>query len=441
MGKEIPHVDVDFFLTADESPDLQPSQEIQLHIHVPEEEIAFGPSGWLWDYLRRSGQRGYFLPLSGGADSSSTAALVAIMCQRVLAALKEGTEQDKSQVLEDVRRITRSPDYVPMSWQELCSKIFTTCYMMSQYSGEETTSRAANLAKTIGSNHTSISIEPIVKATKEVFKNVRYHSESINEDNVKREVAWGSTYTEDIALQNVQARGRMVMAYFMSQLMCWATEPNGTGSLLVLGSANVDEALRGYFTKYDCSAADINPIGGINKKDLRSFLRWAAENRGISVLNDVANAVPTAELRPEMNEEVQSDEKDMGMSYDELSDLGYCRKVLHQGPLSCFITLRSKWNHKRSEWKSPSDNGTAVTPSIRVKEQPKSFDEKVAQKVKDFFFFHAVNRHKMTTLTPSYHAVSYSPDDNRYDLRPFLQNPNYDVQFTAIDELLERIKA
>merc|ERR1712137_120219 len=116
-------------------------------------------------------------------------------------------------------------------------------------------------------------------------------------------------------------------------------------------------------------------------------------------------------------------------------------KVLHQGPLSCFITLRSKWNHKRSEWKSPLDNGTAITPSVRVKEQPKTFDEKVAQKVKDFFFFHAVNRHKMTTLTPSYHAVGYSPDDNRYDLRPFLQNPNYDVQFTAIDDLLERIKA
>jgi NAD+ synthase (glutamine-hydrolysing) len=26
----------------------------------------------------------------------------------------------------------------------------------------------------------------------------------------------------------------------------------------------------------------------------------------------------------------------------------------------------------------------------------------------------------MTTLTPSYHAEQYSPDDNRFDLRPFL---------------------
>ena len=34
-----------------------------------------------------------------------------------------------------------------------------------------------------------------------------------------------------------------------------------SGFLLVLGSANVDEGLRGYLTKYDCSSADINPIG------------------------------------------------------------------------------------------------------------------------------------------------------------------------------------
>ncbi len=33
------------------------------------------------------------------------------------------------------------------------------------------------------------------------------------------------------------------------------------GFLLVLGCANVDEGLRGYLTKYDCSSADINPIG------------------------------------------------------------------------------------------------------------------------------------------------------------------------------------
>lgn len=33
--------------------------------------------------------------------------------------------------------------------------------------------------------------------------------------------------------------------------------------------------------------------------------------------------------------------------------------------------------------------------------------------VKKFFFYYSINRHKATVLTPSYHAESYSPDDNR----------------------------
>lgn len=47
--------------------------------------------------------------------------------------------------------------------------------------------------------------------------------------------------------------------------------------LLVLSSANVDEAIRGYFTKYDCSAGDLNPIGGISKTDLKQFIIYAGE--------------------------------------------------------------------------------------------------------------------------------------------------------------------
>lgn len=39
----------------------------------------------------------------------------------------------------------------------------------------------------------------------------------------------------------------------------------------------------------------------------------------------------------------------------------------------------------------------------------------------------------MTIITPSYHAESYSPDDNRYDLRQFLYNTKWEWQFSAID--------
>ena len=62
----------------------------------------------------------------------------------------------------------------------------------------------------------------------------------------------------------------------------------------------------------------------------------------------------------------------------------------------------------------------------------------VADKVKRFFFYYSVNRHKMCTITPAYHAEGYSPDDNRFDLRQFLYNVKWDRQFSVIDQLVER---
>lgn len=43
----------------------------------------------------------------------------------------------------------------------------------------------------------------------------------------------------------------------------------------------------------------------------------------------------------------------------------------------------------------------------------------------------------MTTLTPSYHAESYSPDDNRFDHRQFLYNVSWLWQFRRIDEMVK----
>ena len=47
-------------------------------------------------------------------------------------------------------------------------------------------------------------------------------------------------------------------------------------------------------TKYDCSSADINPIGGISKTDLKKFLAFAKDRFNLSVLQDVLTATPTA---------------------------------------------------------------------------------------------------------------------------------------------------
>ena len=51
-------------------------------------------------------------------------------------------------------------------------------------------------------------------------------------------------------------------------------------------------------TKYDCSSADINPIGGINKSDLKRTLMFLSEKMSLPVLAEIAGAKPTAELRP-----------------------------------------------------------------------------------------------------------------------------------------------
>lgn len=62
----------------------------------------------------------------------------------------------------------------------------------------------------------------------------------------------------------------MVISFLMGQLIPWK---NGKqGFLLTLGSSNLEEGLRGYFTKYDCSSADINPIGSISKQDIKKML-------------------------------------------------------------------------------------------------------------------------------------------------------------------------
>jgi NAD+ synthase (glutamine-hydrolysing) len=87
----------------------------------------------------------------------------------------------------------------------------------------------------------------------------------------------------------------------------------------------------------------------------------------------------------------QLDEVEMGMTYDELDEFGRLRKISKSGPLAMFERLLFNWPHL----------------------DPRA----VAEKVKRFFYYYSVNRHKMTVLTPSYHAEAYGTDDNRFDLR------------------------
>lgn len=73
------------------------------------EEIAQGPALWMWDYLRRSGARGFFQPLSGGADSSAVVALVASMANIAFQSIQSGNEE----TLATLRKIVKIPDFAP----------------------------------------------------------------------------------------------------------------------------------------------------------------------------------------------------------------------------------------------------------------------------------------------------------------------------------------
>uniref|UniRef100_A0A665U5L2 Glutamine-dependent NAD(+) synthetase n=1 Tax=Echeneis naucrates TaxID=173247 RepID=A0A665U5L2_ECHNA len=386
-------VRVDFSLSACDDVYLPTHQPIIWNFHTPEEEISLGPACWLWDYLRRSGQTGFLLPLSGGVDSSSTACIVHSMCVLLCQAVKDSN----TQVLSDIRRVVGDDSYCPQEARELCGRIFTTCYMASENSSSETQNRAKDLACQIGSTHLNINIDMAVKGILGIFTMVTGMCPRFRVN--------GGSHRENLALQNIQARVRMVLAYLFAQLSLWAS--GRPGGLLVLGSANVDESLTGYFTKYDCSSADINPIGGISKTDLKSFLLYCTERFQLT------SHCSYSELEPLTDGQVsQTDEADMGMTYSELSMIGRLRKISKCGPFSMFCKLIHIWK----DLLSPME---------------------VAQKVKHFFRMYSVNRHKMTTVTPSYHAEGYSPDDNRFDHRPFLYNTLWTWQFRCIDNQVE----
>jgi NAD+ synthase (glutamine-hydrolysing) len=409
---EYTRIDVDFSLGQGETDldlDVFPNKPQPLRVHAPEEEIALGPACWLWDYLRRSKSAGFFIPLSGGIDSCSTATLVFSMCRIVYAAVKEGNEQ----VIADVKRICgpyhHNNEWLPSSAQDLCNSILHTAYMgMASQSSPETRSRAERLAKEIGAYHTDLNIDLAFDAQRQIFTQATGFDPKFK--------VHGGTQTENLALQNIQARQRMVTAYMLAQLLPTVRQRDNGGGLLVLGSGNVDECLRGYLTKYDCSSADINPIGSISKTDLKRFVRWAAKSFDLPILDEFVDATPTAELEPITADYVQSDEADMGMTYAELSDFGRLRKEKKAGPYTMFSRLVHDWKDRASP-------------------------REVADKVKRFHHFYAINRHKMTTMTPSYHAEAYSPDDNRFDLRPFLYPSFWEsYSFKKIDERVELLE-
>lgn len=408
--EDFPRVDCDLRLcrSAEEiyfSGKLHISKEIELHILDPMEEIANAQAVFLWQYLTRTNSPGYFLALSGGLDSSTVALFVYSMARMALQAIKAGEKT----VLEDLRRVTGEPDFMPSKPEEIVSRLFHTCYMGTVNSGEETRTRAKRLSERLGGYHSDIKIDDAVTAHENII------AQTLSGFRPKYAIEGGSA-AENLARQNIQARNRLVVAYELAQLSTTARNtPRKGAALLVLGSGNVDENLRGYYTKYDASSADIAPLGSISKTDAKAFQAWARDQWELPIMTEFIEATPSAELLP-LSAGVQDDESDaeMGFTYNELSEFGILRKVHKLGPWSTYLRLLGDW-----------------------KERPGFGPREIADKVMRFFRFYSLNRHKAVILTPSPHLSAYNPDDNRHDLRPFLYVVNWPWQFDKIKKHVE----
>ena len=123
----------------------------------------------------------------------------------------------------------------------------------------------------------------------------------------------------------------------MCALFAYAQEKSG----LVLGTDNWDERYVGYFTKYGDGAADILPIVHLTKQEVRD----AAKILGLS--QDLYNRVPSAGLF-----EGQTDEKEMGVLYDDL-DSYLLGKEVNDEAKKRIEHLHKISEHKRVEIPTP----------------------------------------------------------------------------------------
>lgn len=82
---------------------------------------------------------------------------------------------------------------------------------MATQSSKETRSRAKELSKAIGSYHTDLDIDDVYNAQKNIFTKATGFEPKFK--------VHGGSIAENLALQNIQARTRMVTAYEFSQLL------------------------------------------------------------------------------------------------------------------------------------------------------------------------------------------------------------------------------
>jgi len=321
------------------------------------EELARATSLALFDYLRKSKAKGFVLSLSGGADSSMCAVLVTEMVQRASTQLGwiEFISQTGIDPVTDVKQAVNA--------------LLTCAYQGTKNSSQTTYDAAQTLASSVGAAFHSWQIDEAVD----------YYTEQI-EKVLDRPLTWE---TDDIALQNIQARSRSPIIWLLANVK----------RAVLITTSNRSEGDVGYATMDGDTSGSLAPIAGIDKPFIIQWLKWAEKELGYSGLSQVNNLQPTAELRPP--DKSQTDEKDL-MPYTVLVAIEKLAIRDRKSPLEVFHEL------------SKSQNSNMADSAI------------LKGHIKKFFRLWAANQWKRERLAPSFHLDDINVDPRSWCRFPIL---------------------
>ena len=137
----------------------------------------------------------------------------------------------------------------------------------------------------------------------EIAKRLGIEYREIAIDSILNEYLYLTQLEEDsLAIGNLKARIRMSIIYY------YANAKN----YLVSGTGNRSEILIGYFTKHGDGACDMEPIGDLYKSEVYKLSEY------LNIQEEIIKKPPRAGLW-----ENQSDEEEIGMSYDLLDEILY----------------------------------------------------------------------------------------------------------------------
>ena len=128
---------------------------------------------------------------------------------------------------------------------------------------------------------------------------------------------------------NVKARMRMIAQYAIA----------GDNNLLVLGSDHGAENVTGYFTKFGDGAADLLPLSGLNKRQIKSILQH------LGAPDPLWQKVPTADLLD--GQPLRTDEDELGVTYDEIDDYLEGKQISDRAAANIELTW-VRGRHKRT---------------------------------------------------------------------------------------------